>query len=292
VDWRVGAVEIARVEDCVFSDLVAQRWLPQFDREAVRAHEHWLAPDHFDPRSGCLILPVHSFLLRTPHHIILIDTCVGNHKERPGVAKMHRLETHYLERLLALGIRPEDVDYVMCTHLHSDHIGWNTRLIDGRWVPTFPRARYILSADELEATQAEIAGTGTSEANRNRYADSILPILAAGQVELIDGGHEMLDLFTFTPAPGHTSGNLRIELRSGGETAILAGDVVHSPIQIPFWHWSTRVCVDPLQAAESRRTLLEDCAATNAVLMPGHFSAPHVGRIRERAGAFSIDFAH
>ena len=290
-DGKVGDVEIAHVLDSVILGETAQSWLPKFDREMVREHEHWLCPDHYDAETGRIPMPVQSFVLRTKHHNILIDTCVGNDKERPGpgLAEFHRLSTKYLDRLAEVGLTPEDIDYVMCTHLHGDHIGWNTRLIDGRWVPTFPNARYVMSRTEMDATR-EGAATTTFDALRYCYEDSILPVVEAGMVDLVDGVHEMLDLITLRPAPGHSPGNLQIELRSGGEVAVFAGDIIHSPIQIPFWQWSSKICWDKEMSTVARRALLDFCVSDNALLIPGHFSAPHVGRITEKAGQFGVAF--
>lgn len=288
-EGMVGAVEVARVFERSLTASAA-RWFPAFDREAIGNHEHWLCPDHLDAATGNFEMPVQSFVLRTDRHVILIDTCIGNDKDRDGSPQMHMLNEPYLERLAALGLVPEDVDYVMCTHLHVDHIGWNTRLVDGRWVPTFPNARYVMSRVEYEATRTEAELAGTSPFLKNCYQDSVLPIIEAKRHLFVDGLDEMLGLITFRPAPGHTPGNLQMELRSRGECAIFAGDILHSPMQIPFWQWSSMLCADPAQSAASRRALLERCVEENALLVPGHFVAPHVGRIREDHGTFGIDF--
>lgn len=289
-EGMIGNVEIARVLDSYLLGETAQSWLPAFDREAIRPHEHWLCPHHFDHETGRIPMPVQSFVLKTEHHVIVIDTCMGNHKDRPGIWEMHKLTTGYLERLKALGVRPEDVDFVMCTHLHGDHVGWNTRLENGRWVPTFPNARYIMSKVEFEATRAAAATANAHPAMRNCYEDSVLPIVQAGRATMVEGVHEMLDNFTLRPAPGHSPGHVRIELRSQNDLGVFAGDLLHSPIQIPFWQWSSRVCDNREQAAQTRRELLEFCVAENALLIPGHFEAPHVARIRERNGQFAAEF--
>lgn len=288
-EGMVGAVEIARVFE---RNLIAPAhvWFPTFDREALRPHEHWLCPHHFDTATGTFTMPVQSFILRDDRHTILIDTCIGNHKDRDGTPQMHMLDEPYLERLAAVGVSPEDVDYVMCTHLHVDHIGWNTQLIDGRWVPTFPNARYVMSKTEYDLTKAEAEAPEVSTFLRNCYQDSLLPIVEAGRELFVDGMDELLDLVTFRPAPGHTPGNMQIELRSQGNCAIFAGDILHSPMQIPMWEWSSMVCADAAGSAISRRALLERCVEEGALLVPGHFEAPHAGRIREDRGTFTIDF--
>ena len=286
---RVGDVEVAQVVDTTILAETAQAWFPDFDRDAVRPHEHWLCPHHYDPESGRIPMPVSSFVLNTRHGNVLIDTCVGNHKDRPLLGEFHRLTTNYLDRLAGIGLRPEDIDYVMCTHLHVDHVGWNTQLVDGRWVPTFPNARYVFSRTEYDAT-ARDSRTTPVQFIRNVYEDSVLPVMEAGQVDLVDGVHEMLDVLTLRPAPGHSPGHLRIELRSGGSVAAFAGDLLHSPIQVPFWQWSSKVCWDRAMAAQTRRDLLEFCVSENVLLIPGHFQAPHVARIRSTGQQFGVEF--
>jgi glyoxylase-like metal-dependent hydrolase (beta-lactamase superfamily II) len=290
IDGKIGNVEIAIVLDSYLLGETAQSWFPLFDRKAIRQHEYWLCPRHYDPETGRIPMPVQTFVLRTEHYVILVDTCIGSHKERPGVSEMHRLTTRYLDRLAAVGLAPEDVDFVMCTHLHVDHVGWNTRLLDGRWVPTFPNAQYVMSQLEFDATRDLAKKPDVLAAIRNCFEDSVLPIIEAGKAIFVNGIHEMLDGFTLRPAPGHSPGHIRIEMRSGNELGVFAGDLVHSPIQIPFWKWSTRVCTNGEQAANTRRELLEFCVEENALLLPCHFEAPHVARIRDNHGQFSANF--
>ena len=183
-----------------------------------------------------------------------------------------------------------DVDYVLCTHLLVDHVGWNTRLHNGRWVPTFPNARYVLSRTEYEAAKKATLNPASPPLSRQVFEDSIHPVVEAGKACLVDGVHEFVDHLTLRPAPGHSPGHFRIELRSQGAVGVFAGDILHSPIQVPLWEWSTRVCWEKRMAAASRRELLEFCASKNALLMPGHFQAPHVGRIKRAGGTFAIGF--
>ena len=287
---KVGDVEIGRVFDSSLLGFTAQSWFPLFDRDAVRAHEHWLCPDHYDPETGRFPMPVHSWVLCVKGRNILIDTCMGNHKERPQFPEMHRLQNRYLERLAAVGLSPQDIDYVLCTHLHLDHVGWNTQLDNGRWVPTFPNARYIFSREEYEATKAEALDPSSAPYLKATFEDSISPVVEAGKVELYDGVYEILDCIALRPAPGHSPGHVRIELKSQDSVGVFCGDMLHSPIQVPFWQWSSVVCWDKEMSAASRRELLEYCVANNALLIPGHFEAPHVGRISHKQGNFSLSF--
>lgn len=286
----VGDVGVGRILDGYLLGENMQGWFPDFDRQAVKAHEHWLCPTHYDPESGHFAMPVHSWLLQVGEALVLIDTCMGNHKARPGVFEMHMLANRYLERMAAVGVHPNEIDYVLCTHLHADHIGWNTRLENGRWVPTFTNARYVLSNTEYQAAREEATDPNTPAFLRNAFEDSIHPVVEAGKACLVDGVYELLDCLTLRPAPGHSPGHVRIELQSRGALGVFSGDMLHSPVQVPFWQWSSRVCWDKALSAQSRRELLEYCALREALLLPGHFEAPHVGRIRTVGKEFAIDF--
>ncbi len=287
---RIGSVEIGRVLDSYLLGETTQGWFPDFDRDAVKPHQNWLCPTHYDAESGHFAMPVHSWLVRVGRYNVLIDTCLGNDKSRPGLVEGHMLDTRYCQRMAELGVTMNDVHYVLCTHLHVDHVGWNTRLRNGRWVPTFPNARYVLSRTEYEAAKKNALNPTSPPLFRHVFEDSIHPVVEAGAACLVDGVHELVDQLTLRPAPGHSPGHFRIELRSQGAVGVFAGDILHSPIQVPLWEWSTRVCWDKRMAAASRRELLEFCASENALLLPGHFQAPHVGRIKRAGGTFAIDF--
>jgi glyoxylase-like metal-dependent hydrolase (beta-lactamase superfamily II) len=287
---KVGSAEVARVLDAHILIETAQTFFPDFDRDALKPHEHWLCPTHYDDESGRIPLPVHSWLIRLGDKTVLIDTCLGNDKVRPNMSEMHLLNTRYLERMADVGVRPEDVHYVLCTHMHGDHVGWNTRLENGRWVPTFPNAQYVMSRAEYEAAKIQAADHDCVPWIRNVFEDSLQPIVETGRAVLVDGIHELFDELTLRPSPGHTLGHMCVELRSQGAGAFFAGDLLHSPIQIPLWPWSTRYCWDSQMAAKSRREILELCAAENALLLPAHFQAPHVGRIRAANDRFGIEF--
>ena len=287
---KIGDVAIGRVLDSSLLGENMQGWFPDFDREAAKAHEHWLCPTHYDPESGHFTMPVHSWLLQVADKLVLIDTCMGNHKSRPGVFEMHMLANRYLERMSSMGVHPGDVDYVLCTHLHADHIGWNTYLDKGRWIPTFPNATYVLSKTEYESAKQEAANPETPLFIRNAFEDSIHPVVESGRACIVDGVYELLNCLTLRPAPGHSPGHFRIELKSQGAVGVFTGDMLHSPIQVPFWEWSSRVCWNKVQSAHSRREVLEYCVDENALLLPGHFEAPHVGRIEATGGRFAIKF--
>jgi glyoxylase-like metal-dependent hydrolase (beta-lactamase superfamily II) len=257
-------------------------FLPASNPEAIAAQRGWLEPRFGRLDKGLGLLAFHSYLLRTPQHTILVDTCVGNDKERGGVAEFHQLKTRWLDNLLAAGVAPEQVDYVMCTHMHSDHVGWNTRLLDGRWVPTFPNARYVFSRREF-AHRERLHATDPT-AGFGMFTDSVLPVVAAGQAVLVESDYALDAHVQLAPAEGHTPGNVVIQLRSKGTAAVFSGDVIHHPLQVVYPEWSAQFCEDPVLSARCRKQFVEAHADTDTLILPAHFPSPTAGHIK-RAGA-------
>ncbi len=289
--WTVGPVSVTRIEEQLgFGSFPPEEYFSGFEREVLERHLGWLVPDHYVPAENALITSVHSWLIRTPKHTILLDCCAGNHKDRPWWPRFHQLETPFLERLRAAGTRPEDIDIVLCTHLHADHIGWNTVLKDGRWVPTFPNAKYLFSRIENDFWDPRInIALSEDPARKVAYRDSVLPVVEAGQAQLVEGSHAIDDLLLVEPAPGHTSGHVLLKLRAGGG-GVFCGDVLHHPLQIYAPHWNSQFCMQPDEARTTRRRVLEHCAESGALLFPTHFGAPHVAAIAAAGGAFSARF--
>ena len=190
-----------------------------------------------------------------------------------------------LRDLAAAGVRPEEVDFVLCTHLHVDHAGWNTQLINGRWVPTFPNAKYIFARTEYEFWERRHLD-GSEGPVPNVYDDSILPVMQAGQAVLVDADHQIDDGLWFEPAPGHTPGNVVVNLQSQGATGVLTGDVMHHPLQLIRPEWSSRACEDPVQSAATRRALIERYADTDTLIAPAHFASPTMGHIISKGDGF------
>ncbi|MBI2218439.1 MAG: MBL fold metallo-hydrolase [Candidatus Rokubacteria bacterium] len=281
----VGDASVVRIEEMVDTSFTGKGFFPAFDPEALRPHLSWLAPRYYIPERDALVFSMHSWVVKTGRHTVLIDTCIGNDKDRMPREHWHRLRTPFLERLRGSGTAPEDVDYVMCTHLHADHIGWNTVLKDGRWVPTFPNARYLFARVEYEHWRAH---PDPNPIRRNGFNDSVLPIVEAGRADMIEDGHEVDGAFTVQLAPGHTPGNVHIRLASKGSEAVFAGDSVHHPIQVYEVHWSTVACVDQAAAAASRLRLLQTCAERRSVLLPAHFASPHAAYVDQAGGKFSL----
>ena len=266
--------------------------LPGATQDLVDANAGWLAPRFIAP-DGKLIMAFHAMLLRTPRQTILVDCCVGNDKDRPLRPTWHRQRTPFLDTMRAAGVAPEDIDVVMCTHLHADHVGWNTQLVDGRWVPTFPNARYVFARREYEFWEAEArrakAEDGHEPPNHGSFDDSVLPVMEAGRAVLVEADHELDRGIWLEPAFGHTPGNVNVNVRSGGGHALLCGDTMHTPLQLCDPGLSSAFCEDPAMSARSRTAMIERLADTESILLAGHFPTPVAGRIVRHREAFRLD---
>lgn len=264
--------------------------LPDSSPEALAPHRPWLEPRFLDPATDKLVLAIQSYVLRTRHHTILVDACVGNDKERRFHAPWsHRSDTAWLDGLAAIGLAPGDIDFVMCTHLHADHVGWNTRLVDGRWVPTFPRARYLFARTEFEHWRA--LNRKGKKYSDGCIDDSVLPVVDAGQADIVDDDYAFDDGIHFEMTPGHTPGHVCIRLTSGGRRAVLSGDMLQTPLQCREPGWSGVGCADRALSAKTRRDFLERHCETDTLVMTAHFPSPSVGHVRRRGGVFDFDFA-
>lgn len=274
---RIGEVEVWRILDLHGPFMPPETLFPTAGPDVGAIIEHH-APGSVCPKSGRLIIPIQGFLLITPSHRILVDSCIGNDKTVPAFPDWHqRSDTRFLSALAAAGVGVEDIDYVLCTHLHSDHVGWNTRRQDGRWVPTFPNARYLMPAAD-EAAQRQ--------RNGDLYVESVLPVIEAGQAELVEAEHPLGDHVTLVPTPGHTPGHVSVRIRSGGREAIITGDALHSAAQC--WHpeWHFKFDVDGDRAVQSRRGLLASASEADCVVLGSHFTLPSIGRVRAEKDAF------
>jgi glyoxylase-like metal-dependent hydrolase (beta-lactamase superfamily II) len=257
--------------------------LPELRAELLDEHRDWLEPHFLDRASGLLGMSFHSFVIRTESHTILVDGCVGDAKERPAFPAWHQQRTPYLERLRLCGLAPEDIDYVFCTHLHPDHVGWNTRLEGGHWVPTFPNAEYLFARDEWEHWSAYAVADSDPEAiypppvrevMRACYRDSVSPVVAAGQSRLVEDGHELAAGIWIESAPGHTPGNAVLNLELPSFRAVLSGDVVHHPLQIVDPTLSSAFCFDASLARTTRSSFLEAHREKGSLVLPAHFPGP------------------
>lgn len=279
---RLGNMEVSRVEEFIWT--ISPRFLfPNITYADFEPHRHWLVP-HFSADDLKLRLSMHTFVIRTPHHTILVDTCIGNDRTR-DVPLWDHMRTDYLQRLIASGVNPEQVDYVFCTHMHVDHVGWNTRLQDGQWVPTFPNARYLFHRKEWEFWK------DTQEKNQVEVMqDSVLPILQAGLAVMVEADHSIVDGITLESTPGHTPGHCSVHLTSGGSEAVITGDMIHHPSQIAEPQWYTRACWNPQMAVQTRTAFLQRYADTSTVILGTHFAPPTALRVVSHGESFRVQY--
>ena len=288
----LGSTRVDGIDDLPIMDFPASMLLPQAAPAELEPMLPWLAPDHYTPATGTVHLAGQSILLRFGSRVVLVDTCVGCGKQRPVRPAWHRREGRaYLDRLAAMGVQPEQVDTVFCTHLHVDHIGWNTQLQDGRWVPTFPNARYLFGRTELAHWQAQADKLGPTGVNHKSYADSVLPILEADLAELVDDGYELAPGMVLRGLPGHTPGQMGLFLDGPGGRALFCGDAIHSPAQIARPDWSSAFCADAALAARTRTALVADAAERGTLLIPAHFRGSGAARVRRDNDGFRPEFA-
>lgn len=285
--YQIGDTTITRIDEMRLTAALPSDLYPQWDSEELAPNRYWLTPRDMDATTGHLIQSVHSWLVRTKHHTILIDTGSGNDKERPRNRIFHHLDNPYLERLAAAGVDPADVDHVLHTHLHVDHCGWNTRLVDGRWVPTFPNARHVFSRAEEDYYASPESHNEVNVPSLGVYEDSVRPIVDAGQAERIaNEGGDYLDMFTFHPTPGHSIGHMSIELRSKGESVLFCGDVMHHPFQLVRPDWNSVFCEWHEQARASRRWVLEQASERRLLTFTPHFAGSSAGYVTRDADQF------
>jgi len=267
-------------------------WLfPEAPPDWLARNLDWLDERLIEPATGRLVIAMQSYVVRTARRTILVDTCIGNHKERPSLDWMHRLDTPYLDNLAALGLRPEDIDIVLCTHLHADHVGWNTRLVGGSWVPTFPKARYVMGKSEFEAfSQLHREAAKDQPVARGAFVDSVLPVVASGQADFVDSAHalerELGSGVWLEGLPGHTPGHVGVHVEGEKGKALLIGDAIHHPLQFAGLDTVMRADADRAQAAATRRRLAETHAERDTIILAAHFPLPTAGRIRRRGDQF------
>lgn len=278
-----GDVTIDRVVEFSGPLRTVAEILPDTPADFWRTREDLLAPHYWDPATGAYLANVQTWVLRRNGRTILVDTGIGNDRDRPQVPVFSHLRTDFLERLGAVA-RPEEVDVVVNTHIHYDHVGWNTTLVGGEWKPTFPNARYLVpradydyyrpeNADRMRAPETEDEKR-RFDGIRLVFADSIAPIEAAGQLTLWTDEYAIDDAMTLRPAPGHTPGSSVLRLATAELRALFVGDMLHSPAQIVRPEWRSSFDLDAARARESRRSFVSEAARTGAVLFPAHFPGP------------------
>jgi glyoxylase-like metal-dependent hydrolase (beta-lactamase superfamily II) len=281
--WRIGDVEVARiVEINAFEDdmkMLLQEGTPEF----VLSHP-WLAPN-FITKSGRMLISFQCFVLRSRDKRVMIDTCIGNDRQREYDVFCN-LNTTFLEDLSAAGFPRESINTVMCTHLHFDHVGWNTHKVGNRWVPTFPNARYLFGRREWDHW-LHLRRTGGYH-NMDHLSDSIDPILEAGLAEFVDDSYKLTDEVWFEPTPGHTPGHVSVHISSRGQEAVITGDMMHHPIQLAVPDSHGNFDMDKVQGARTRRAFLERYQDRKALIIGSHFCEPTSGWIVRDGAAWKL----
>ena len=273
--WRIGAVTVTPVIEAEqawpFSGLI-----PDATDELLASIPE-LRPSFVNDRNR-MLLRFQALVIETPDARIVVDTCIGNDKPRP-LRVFDRLQTSFLDDLVAAGFAPDSIDFVVCTHLHVDHVGWNTRLVDGRWEPVFTGARYLFGRVEY----GHWSTTPDAGSYGDVLGDSVQPVLDAGLADLVESDHVLTPEVRLVPTPGHTPGHHSVLIESGGTTAIITGDLLHHPVQIWRPELATVADVDPDQGRATRRGFLREAAGDGRLVIGTHFAGPGAGRV-EPAG--------
>ncbi|MDT0436405.1 MULTISPECIES: MBL fold metallo-hydrolase [Streptomyces] len=286
----LGDVSVTRIREYYGSvDMTPAAFFPQSPADVWEDGADWLVPDFLDSATGIVNSAIQTWLLRSEGRTILVDTGVGNHKERPYAPVWSRLETDFLANLARAGVRPEDVDIVINTHLHIDHVGWNTRLDGREWVPTFPNATYLMPKDDFDFWNPEnghrpLLGRG----NQNVFEDSVAPVHRAGLTRLWEKGHRIDANLRLDPAPGHTPGSSVLTLTSGTDSAVFVGDLLHSPVQILEPDTNSCFCEDPAGARATRRRVLGWAADHTALVIPAHLGGHGAAEVVREGSAFAV----
>jgi glyoxylase-like metal-dependent hydrolase (beta-lactamase superfamily II) len=275
--WRIGAVTVTKIVEMEVTG--GSRFiLPDATYEAVLPLT-WLQPDFADER-GRLKMSIHALVVETPSRRIVVDTCLGNDKQNRRIPTWNNLQGPFLADLAAAGFPRESIDTVLCTHLHVDHVGWNTMLVDGpggakTWVPTFPRARYLMGRVEFEHWRNQHDRDDMEAV----FADSVKPVHDAGVVDLVETDHRVCDEISLTPTIGHTPGHVSVRIRSQGEEALITGDFMHHPCQIARPDWSSTADSDPTEAQQTRERMLTQLSDIPILVIGTHFAGRTAGHV-------------
>lgn len=280
--WTVGEVTVTKIVELEMTG-GSRFLLPQATPEAVLPIS-WLQP-HFADATGRLRMSIHSFVVETPARRIIVDTCLGNDKQGRRIPHWNDRDGPFLADLSAAGFPPESIDTVLCTHLHVDHVGWNTTRVDGKWVATFPRAQYLMGRTEYDHWLTAKDRPDMA----NILADSVTPIIEAGLATMVETNARICDEITLIPTLGHTPGHVSVMIQSGGEQAMITGDFMHHPCQIAHPEWSTLADSDPEQGIETRRRMFQRLAGTPVLIIGTHFAGVTAGRLVSDGDSYRLD---
>ncbi len=283
----LGNIKITRLVEASGPLLLPAELFPDSSPAIIERNLDWLVPRFYDTETQKLIICIQSFLLQTSGLNILVDTCVGDCKPRVR-GDFDQQKWGWLDKLAELGLQPEDIDIVLSTHLHVDHVGWHTRLVNGQWQPTFTQARYLFSQEEW-AYWRDNEGHPALQRTGDYIGDSVWPLFDAGLADLVHSDHEVAPGIRLLPLPGHTPGHVGVEIQGEIGEVILTGDLFHHPLQCSYPHWSTRFCIDPDASRQMRERMLKQFAEQGTRLLPAHVPSPTLGRVErvqpDEAGA-------
>lgn len=280
--WQIGDVKITRIVEMEVTG-GTKFILPTATREACLPID-WMQPNFMDA-DGNLIMSIHALIVDTGERRIIVDTCIGNDKKR-NIPTWTNLQTNFLQDLEAAGYPRESIDTVMCTHLHVDHVGWNTMLVDGQWVPTFPNARYLVAEKEWAYWDANEDETKYGPV----LADSVRPVVEAGLADFVAETHQLCEQVYLEPTPGHTPGHVSVHITSNGAEALITGDCIHHPVQMTHTDWCSSADYDQAQGQVTREELLEKYVDQDILIIGTHFATPTAGHIKHLAsGGFWLD---
>ena len=277
--WQIGDVTVTQIVELTTASL-GPHLLPQATTDEMRAIP-WMTP--FVDDNAKLILSMHSLIIESSGQTIMVDTCIGNDKER-AYPRWNKMQGDYLKKLTTAGFSTEQFDTVLCTHMHVDHVGWNTRLINNQWVPTFSRASYLYAEEEWNHWREEEQEYGPV------IEDSVQPIFDAGLASLVESTHRVNDEVVLEPTPGHTPGHVSIHISSRGEEAIITGDMIHHPCQIKHPDWSSTADVDTVQSADTRHKFLKKYANQPILIIGTHFAGPTAGKVVKDGDSYRLDY--
>tara|TARA_R110000868_G_scaffold38631_5_gene134967 strand:- start:2367 stop:3263 length:897 start_codon:yes stop_codon:yes gene_type:complete len=290
----LGDVHIHRIEEWSGTFLSPQHLFTGFDDKDYQRVKDKVPATTLNVGNDEIYARLQSWVIEIGGKKILLDTGAGNDKERPGIPLFGNLATPFMTRLAAAGFRADDIDMVICTHLHVDHVGWNTKLVDGEWLPTFPNAQYVFSSADADYWNPDNRNKFPEKigetVNEGFFNDSVAPILRRGMAQLVSGSVELMPGVHLDPAAGHTPGSMTIAVTGTKGRALFVGDIVHHPLQVFQPHWNSIFCEDQTRARATRRHVLTRVAEENAVMIPAHFAEDHVVRVKKSGDGFVPDF--
>lgn len=284
--WKIGDITITKIEEIVFPEFPDV--IPAATPDVVRKVD-WLHP--FVTKDGVLSLSVHALVVDTPSANLVVDTCIGNGRDRDPFEVMHMLDTPFMDDMRGAGYDPDGIDYVLCTHLHLDHVGWNTTEVDGKFVPTFPNAAYLMGKQDLDFWGQIDAGTEDDfmQLQRRVFDDSMQPVLDAGLAKAVEGPTEVCDGVRLISTPGHTPGHCSVIIESRGESAMITGDFIHHPIQFNDPGLVSPFDVDNDAAVATRRRVFAEYADSPTLIIGTHFAGPTAGKLVKDGDGYRLD---